>query len=132
VITPEFSSGPAIETDRVRLTQIISNLLGNAIKFARGQVRCSARPAADHRVIEVVDDGPGIAPEDLERVFEPFYRGHPGGGGGRQGIGLGLPISEQLAELLGGSLKVADSAGSGAIARLVIPFEHQGSDDARS
>jgi hypothetical protein len=42
------------------------------------------------------------------------------------------PISVQLAELLGGSLKVADSGGSGAIARLVIPFEHQGSDDARS
>lgn len=130
-ITTDIASGPAVDTDRVRLTQIVSNLLGNAAKFARGEVRCSARPTADHWVIEVVDDGPGIVPDDLEQVFEPFYRGRTGNGSGRQGTGLGLPISAQIAEALGGSLTIANSPDSGAIARLVVPFDHEASSDAR-
>ena len=130
-ITTDLASGPPVGTDRVRLTQIVSNLLGNAAKFARGEVRCSARPAAGHWVIEVVDDGPGIGAEDLEHVFEPFYRGRSGNGGRRQGTGLGLPISAQIAELLGGSLTIANSPDSGAIARLIVPFDHEESADAR-
>lgn len=129
-IGTDLESGPAVGTDRVRLTQIVSNLLGNAAKSARGEVRCSARPAAGHWVIEVVDDGPGIAPEDLEHVFEPFYRGRSGNSSGRHGTGLGLPISAQIAELLGGSLTIANSAESGAVARLVVPFDQEKSDDA--
>jgi signal transduction histidine kinase len=130
-ITTDLASGPAVGTDRVRLTQIVSNLLGNAAKFARAEVRCSARPAAGHWVIEVVDDGPGIAVEDLEYLFEPFYRGRSGNSSRRQGTGLGLPISAQIAELLGGSLAIANSPDPGAIARLIIPFDHEESDDAR-
>ena len=130
-ITTDVASGPAVVTDRVRLTQIVSNLLGNATKFAQREVRCAARRAADHWVIEVSDDGPGIAPDDLRHVFEPFYRGRSGNGSRRQGTGLGLPISAQIAELLGGSLTIANSSDSGAIARLIIPFDHEESDDAR-
>ena len=130
-ITTEFVPGPSIDTDRVRLTQIVSNLVGNAAKFARQDVRCSAHPAGDHWVIEVSDDGPGIGAEDLAHVFEPFFRGDYFGGDRRQGTGLGLPISSQLAELMGGSLEITNSEAGGAIARLSLPFEHQQGDDER-
>ena len=129
-ITTELTSGPPAHTDPVRLTQIVSNLLGNAAKFARGEVHCAVRPAADHWVIEVDDDGPGIPPEELERVIEPFYRGRSTNGNGHHGTGLGLPISAQIADLLGGSLKIANGADSGVIARLVVPFDHEESDVA--
>jgi len=130
-ITTDFVPGPSIDTDRVRLTQIVSNLVGNAAKFARQEVRCSAHPARDHWVIEVRDDGPGIRAEDLERVFEPFFRGDYFGGDRRQGTGLGLPISSQLAELMGGSLEIANNDAGGAIARLSLPFDHQQDEDER-
>ena len=130
-ITTDFVPGPSIDTDRVRLTQIVSNLVGNAAKFARQDVRCSAHPAGDHWVIEVRDDGPGIRAEDLAHVFEPFFRGDYFGGDRRQGTGLGLPISSQLAELMGGSLEIANSEAGGAIARLSLPFEHQQGEDER-
>ena len=77
------------------------------------------------------DDGPGIGAEDLAHVFEPFFRGDYFGGDRRQGTGLGLPISSQLAELMGGSLEIANSEAGGAIARLSLPFEHQQGDDER-
>ncbi len=118
--------GPAIGTDRVRLTQIVLNLLGNAAKFAGSEVCCAAHPAGPNWVIEIVDDGPGIAPDELERIFEPFYRGRPGGRT-RQGTGLGLPISVQLADLLGGHLTVSNNVSSpGVIARLTVPIDPQG------
>ncbi|HYB28915.1 MAG TPA: PAS domain-containing sensor histidine kinase [Solirubrobacteraceae bacterium] len=130
-ISAELSSGPAIETDRVRLVQIVSNLVVNAAKFARGKVSCSARPEAESWVIEVTDDGPGIAPDELEHIFEPFYRGRSRGGDGRPGTGLGLAISAQIAELLGGSLQLTNGAGGGAVARLSLPITSRTSDDAR-
>lgn len=130
-ITTDLVPGPSIESDRVRLTQIVSNLVGNAAKFARQDVRCSAHSAGDHWVIEVRDDGPGIRAEDLERVFEPFFRGDYFGGDRRQGTGLGLPISSQLTELMGGSLTIANSEAGGAIARLSLPFEHRQGEDER-
>ncbi len=131
-ITTTFAPGPEIVTDRVRLTQIVSNLLGNAAKFARTQIHCAVRPQGEAWVIEVIDDGPGLAAEDLERVFEPFYRGRANGVAGRQGTGLGLSISAELARLLGGSLSIANRVGSaGAVARLAVPFQLLRSGDAR-
>jgi signal transduction histidine kinase len=125
-IVSALDPGPAIGTDRVRLTQIVLNLLGNAAKFAGSEVRCAAHPAGLNWIIEIVDDGPGIAPDELERIFEPFYHGRPGGRA-RQGTGLGLPISVQLADLLGGHLTVANNDSSpGVIARLIVPIDPQG------
>jgi PAS domain S-box-containing protein len=125
-IVSALDPGPAIGTDRVRLTQIVLNLLGNAAKFARSEVRCAAHPADPDWVIEIVDDGPGIAVDELERIFEPFYRGRPGGRA-RQGTGLGLPISVQLADLLGGRLTVSNSDGlPGVVARLTVPINRRG------
>ena len=77
------------------------------------------------------DDGPGISAEDLEHVFEPFFRGDYFGRDRRQGPGLGLPISSQLAELMGGSLQIANGDAGGAVARLILPSEYHESSDER-
>ena len=130
-LTTDFVPGPSIQTDRIRLTQIVSNLVGNAAKFAHQDVHCSAHPAGDHWIIEVRDDGPGIRAEDLDHVFEPFFRGDYFGRDRRQGTGLGLPISSQLAELMGGSLQLANGDAGGAVARLVLPLEYRESSDER-
>ncbi len=128
VIVQHCDQGPPAATDRVRLMQIVSNLLGNAAKFADGEVTCTTSRRNGSWVIEILDDGPGIGPDELERIFEPFYRGRPGGRA-RQGTGLGLPISAQLAESLGGSLTVVNNeAASGVVARLTVPIDDKEDD----
>ncbi len=107
-------------TDPRRVRQILLNLLSNAIKFGGScpvEVRC--RTTGDEVVVEVVDQGIGIAEDDLPRVFEEFVQlpGAPD----RLGTGLGLPISQRFAELLGGRLEVESSPGAGSTFRLVLP-----------
>jgi signal transduction histidine kinase len=73
-----------------------------------------ARPTdRDALAIEVVDEGPGIAPSERQRVFERFHRGPPSGGGADGGTGLGLAIARWAVGLHGGTIEVADPAGSG-------------------
>jgi signal transduction histidine kinase len=107
-----------ISTDPRRVRQILLNLLSNAAKFGDGQpidVRC--RPRHGGIVIEVTDHGPGIAHENVDRIFEEFVQldgtGH--------GTGLGLPISRRLAGMLGGSLEVESTLGQGSTFRLTLP-----------
>ncbi|PKN57858.1 MAG: hybrid sensor histidine kinase/response regulator [Deltaproteobacteria bacterium HGW-Deltaproteobacteria-14] len=104
-----------VATDTTKLKQILLNLLGNACKFTRdGEVRLTAARDATGTRFTVTDDGVGIAPQDLERVFEPFNRG----GGGRthdfSGTGLGLPLSRHFAQLIGGTLSVTSAPGRGS------------------
>ncbi|MGE5636820.1 MAG: ATP-binding protein [Nocardioidaceae bacterium] len=122
-ISVDVVPGPAVCGDRMRLMQIVANLLGNAVKFADRRVRCSARADGALWVVEVADDGPGIPDEELERVFEPFFRGGNEGKGKGAGAGLGLAISSQLAKLLGGSLTIENADEGGARARLALPTE---------
>ena len=119
----DVTPGPPIHGDHLRVTQIVSNLLGNALKFARSRVRCSARFEGDRWVVEVTDDGPGVPEEDLDRIFEPFFRARASAGGQQPGAGLGLAISAQLAERLGGSIRLENRPEGGACARLVLPVE---------
>lgn len=98
------------------LTQILMNLVDNAIKFNResGRVAVSAR-AADGRVeIAVEDTGPGIAPEDRERVFERFYRADKARSRDSGGTGLGLSIVKHIAENRGGRASLESSPGAGS------------------
>lgn len=122
-IAADIRPGPPVRADRGRLLQIVANLLGNAAKFTRDAVRCSARVEGDAWVVEVLDDGPGIPPDELERVFEPFFRGLGAVAAERPGTGLGLPISSQLAELLGGALTLENRPEGGVRARLVLPVD---------
>lgn len=109
-----------LEADAERLRQIVVNLLQNAIRHspAGGEIRLDAYPDGDDVVIEVADDGPGIAPEDRERVFERFARGKVTASGG---TGIGLAIVRWAVDLHGGHVSVVDSPGGGATMRLVLP-----------
>ncbi|MCL1869366.1 MAG: HAMP domain-containing histidine kinase [Promicromonosporaceae bacterium] len=117
-VTPEDLS---LEADAERLRQIVVNLLQNAIRHSPGdgEIRLDAYPQDDDVVIEVSDDGPGIAPQDRERVFERFARGGATSSGG---TGIGLAIVRWAVDLHGGHVEVADSpVGKGATMRLVLP-----------
>ena len=102
--------------DRQRLKQILLNLLSNAVKYNRvgGSVHLACERVSDGWLrIKVTDTGPGISPEGLERIFVPFER--VGGEQNRvEGTGLGLPLSQRLAQAMGGSLGVATTLEQGS------------------
>ncbi|WP_062313317.1 sensor histidine kinase [Demequina rhizosphaerae] len=112
----------AVTVDRDRIAQVLVNLLGNALAHSPdgGAVRVTVAVRGDDAVAEVVDEGDGIAPEDLDRVFERFYRGS--GSGERPGRGIGLTIARSLARAHGGDVTVASPGrGRGATFALVLP-----------
>lgn len=113
-------------SDERRIRQILVNLLGNAIKFTpeRGHVQLTIRPVeAEGRIeFEVTDTGIGIAPEDLERIFEPFVQVDSGLARRQPGTGLGLALSRRLAEALGGDLTVTSDLGEGSRFTLRVPW----------
>ena len=114
----------AIETDPLRLRQILSSLLRNAVKFTSvGSVRLRvARPPGSQSglVFEVADSGLGISAHDLERIFAPFGQVDTSHTRRFGGAGLGLAISRRLAGLLGGTLAVTSEPGRGSTFRLEI------------
>ena len=124
----------AIQCDPVRLRQILLNLVGNAIKFtARGSVRIVVwHEPADSEArsclyVEVQDTGPGIAPDELERIFERFSRARAGAVRA-EGAGLGLEISQRLAQLLGGEITVRSQLGEGSCFTFALPLQGIGGD----
>jgi PAS domain S-box-containing protein len=126
-------SGEAMKviSDPRRLRQILLNLLSNAIKFGRGkpiQVRSMPRPDGGI-VIEVIDQGEGIAATDHEKIFDEFVQ--LGKTQLTEGTGLGLPISRRLAEMLHGTLDVESEVGKGSTFRLSLPATAE-SPSARS
>ncbi len=112
--------------DRTRLVQILSNLVGNAIKFNRPGGHVDVRLAAEGQqlVVAVADTGPGLPPEALARLFVPFERLNAAE---RQieGSGLGLALSRRLAELMGGHIDVASTPGEGSVFSLRLPRAHE-------
>jgi len=114
--------GVSFRTDPVRLQQILVNLLSNAIRHSPegGRVQLDVRPNGSTIEFLVHDEGLGIPPEALERIFEPFERFDPHSG---VGTGLGLPVSRRLAEVLGGQLRVQSTPGKGATFILELPFQ---------
>jgi signal transduction histidine kinase/CheY-like chemotaxis protein len=104
----------AVRADEKRLRQILINLLGNAVKFTReGGVSFHLKYARDMAVFKIGDSGPGIATEELERIFEPFARGTTAASGAG-GTGLGLTIASMLTGLMGGELSVRSTPGEGS------------------
>jgi PAS domain S-box-containing protein len=103
-----------VHGDSWRLQQVVSNLLGNALKFTpeAGEVSITLARHADHLELTVKDSGCGIAPEALARIFQPFVQVHSPATTGHGGLGLGLDIARRLVELHGGTIQ-AESAGEG-------------------
>jgi signal transduction histidine kinase/CheY-like chemotaxis protein/purine-cytosine permease-like protein len=116
-----------VRCDERRLRQILINVLGNAVKFTRrGRVSFRAGYAREMAVFEVEDTGPGIAPADMDAVFEPFARGAETAAS--SGTGLGLTISKMLTDLMGGEMTATSTPGVGTLfrIRLFLPAVHDG------
>jgi PAS domain S-box-containing protein len=113
-----------IEVDAVLLRQAIGNLVDNAIKYSHqdGQVRVVVSQTQEQQWIRVEDDGIGIAPSDLARIFERYYRGHQAERTQVEGPGLGLSIAKSIAERHRGRIDVESRLGEGSIFTLVVPM----------
>lgn len=116
-------------SDVTKLRQILINLMGNAVKFTdAGSVTLELAPAGDRLAFHVHDTGPGISPADVERVFEPFTQLDGSRTRNKGGTGLGLPLSQKLAHLLGGSISISSVEGQGTTFTLHLPV---GSEPSR-
>nr|WP_321782996.1 ATP-binding protein [Burkholderia pyrrocinia] len=112
-VQPAGRLPPTVKTDQKCLSQILTNLIGNAIRFTQtGSVTLRVGHALDTLTFEVIDTGPGIAPKEMERLFLPFERGVTASAHDH-GAGLGLTICKLLTHALGGSLEVDSELGCG-------------------
>ncbi len=120
--------------DPMRVEQVLTNLIGNALKHGRagGVIRVSSRAidvaAGDRRFVEVVvsDDGPGIVAEDRERIFEPYVRAGKSSRAG--GLGLGLAICKRIVQAHGGRILVTEAPGGGSRFSFTLPAAACGTD----
>jgi two-component system sensor histidine kinase BaeS len=123
VDVPEYLT---VHADRARLRQLLTNVLDNAVRHSPegGRVRVSCEVTPVRWVLDVADDGPGVAPADRERAFERFGTlADPAGGAATGGTGLGLAIARWVATLHSGAIRFADPPGaSGALLRVDLPL----------
>jgi len=122
--------GPRVAADPDRLAQLLANLIENALSFARTTVTVTLvdEPASGVAVVMVDDDGPGIAPDDLPRVFERFYRGDRGPNRS-MGSGLGLAIVAELAAAMGCTVRAQSPLGIDGGSRFVVTLRYWGGGD---
>ena len=111
---------PHVHADPTRITQVLGNLLGNALKFTPGpgRVVVRARQGDDIVMVAVEDTGRGIAPDDVPRVFDRYWQAHRGS---RDGVGLGLTIVRGIIEAHGGWVDVESEVGVGTTFRIALP-----------
>jgi len=112
-----------VHADAMRIKQVLMNLAGNAIKFTPegGRIELAARQLGDQVRIEVRDNGPGIPPEQQQRIFEAFFRLRETGSA-IEGTGLGLAITARLVELHGSKLEIGSQPGEGACFNFSLPL----------
>jgi two-component system sensor histidine kinase GlrK len=121
-------SAPPIAIDADKLGIVVSNLLSNAVRFSPegGTIRftLNVAPASRGKLLQLdcIDQGPGVAPQDVERVFEPFYQGERQPPGARRGNGIGLSIVREYVSVHGGSLQLMPSS-QGAHFRIELPYD---------
>jgi signal transduction histidine kinase len=118
IVGSESGQSPAIG-DSARFRQIVRNLLTNAERYGGDLVRVEVTRRGDRVLVEVTDDGPGLPAAEWERIFEPYHRVHdqPGQPGS---VGIGLSISRQLAEMMGGTLRYEYRSG---LSRFILSLE---------
>ena len=127
-VTLAAGAVPVVTGDRARLRQLLDNLVSNAIKFTPfgGHVGVTTFAAEGAVHLEVSDDGIGIAPDELSRVFERFFRSRRAAEQAIQGSGLGLAISKGIVEAHDGTLTVASAEGEGATFSVTLPVRPTG------
>jgi two-component system, sensor histidine kinase len=112
-----------VEGDPTRLRQILNNLISNALKFTEtGSITLRLGCADDALAFEVIDTGPGLSGDQIDRLFQAFDQLSASTARTHGGTGLGLNISRELARLMGGDLSAASAAGEGATFRLTLPL----------
>ena len=114
---------PMVYADPERVTQLLSNLVGNALKFtpAGGRVEVRVRPYDEGTLVSVIDTGDGIPAEQLPHVFDRFFQVSSARLGARHGAGLGLPIARGIVEAHGGTIWIESAAGRGTTVRFTLP-----------
>lgn len=122
-VVTNLGNGPAIaQVNRIKIEQILVNLIGNAVDAIGGEpgtITVDVRPSEDGRrvVCEVRDTGSGIAPEVLDKIFQPFFTTKPED----KGTGLGLPVAREIVKSYGGNLAVESKPGAGTTFRFDLP-----------
>jgi PAS domain S-box-containing protein len=117
-----------ISTDRTLLTQLLQNIVGNALKYTQsGGIKITESAEADALVLTIEDTGAGIPEDKLERIFDEYYQ-VDSSGTQRSGVGLGLAIVREVSRLLGYSVGVTSEVGAGTRVRLRIPRQHLSSE----
>ena len=113
-----------IDADRTRIDQIVSNLLDNALKFTPpgGKIEITVRQESSEAVLQMADDGEGLAPEVMGRIFDLFAQGLQGLDRSRGGLGIGLALVKHLTEMHGGTVQVtSEGAGCGSVFTVRLP-----------
>ncbi len=123
ILTPTDNPVPFISADPIRLEQVLSNLLSNALRYtpAGGQIVLSLTSGDTSVTLTIHDSGSGIPEQALPYIFERFYRGDKSRARAEGGTGLGLSIARQLARLHGGDLTAANHSSGGALFTLTLP-----------
>lgn len=128
----EARSVPVTLGDSARLHQVVGNLVTNAMRHAGDDasvVMRLSRPDDDHLSVEVIDDGEGIAAEDVPHLFERFYRADVSRSRQSGGSGLGLSIVKRLIERHNGTITVESELGEGTTFRILLPVWRDDGDD---
>jgi PAS domain S-box-containing protein len=137
LVSYDAEEAPRLMADSSRLGQVIDNLVSNAIKFTPegGTVAVRVQKQGDRCAIEVSDNGVGIGPDDLEHLFDRFYRAQQTRKGHYSGAGLGLAISKAIVDAHEGEIEVTSEPGQGSTFRVLLPVrdaEQPGREDERA
>ena len=118
---------PILRIDAVKIDKAIRHLVVNALTHTpdNGSVTVYTRHTLEHAIIEVQDTGSGIAPEVIERIFEPFFRGDTARTIDKGGVGLGLTIVKMIVEAHGGTVTARSLAGKGSTFVLSLPLKEE-------
>jgi PAS domain S-box-containing protein len=125
-LAPSFANLPPLLSDNFQLRQILLNLVGNAVKFTEnGQIRVEADYSTFEKVLEirVIDNGIGMAAQDLDRIFEDFVTLDTSYARAADGTGLGLGITRRIVENLGGNIAAESELGKGSLLRVRLPMQ---------
>ena len=115
---------PAASGDERRISQVLLNLVGNAIKFTdSGEVRIEAATVDGALEVSVSDTGPGISPADQEHIFEEFRQAEGSVAQRKGGTGLGLAIAKKIVEMHGGKIWVESEVGKGSTFTFTLPLK---------